>query len=82
MKMSVILCTIYILFNSCIPEKSNKTTWSNFLKTLGTSSSIKCSDLNGDGTLDIVIGAGANELVASDSCVVALDGKKWKSIVG
>lgn len=64
-----------MLCASCAPEKANKVNWRNFLKTLGTSSSIKCTDLNDDGILDIVLGAGVNELVASDSCVVALNGK-------
>ncbi len=80
MKRSYIFCSICIIFlsTSCALEKGNQVKWSNFLKTLGTSSSIKCTDLNDDGILDIVLGAGVNELVASDSCVVALNGKNGK----
>lgn len=45
------------------------------MKALGTGSSPQCTDLNNDRTLDIVLGAGENENVASDSSVIAVDGK-------
>lgn len=49
--------------------------WQKSFQTLGTSSSIRCVDLTGDGTLDVVLGAGRVEFQASDSAVLALDGK-------
>lgn len=75
MRLFVIVVSTSLLLIACLSEKSNKVVWNNYLKTLGSSSSPKCADLNGDGILDIVLGAGQNELQASDSCVIALDGK-------
>ena len=64
-------CTA-LLVTACQPEQ--EVVWDTHFKTLGTSSSIRCADLNGDGVLDVVIGAGKNETEPSDSCVLALDG--------
>jgi hypothetical protein len=41
-------------------------------------SSIRTVDLNHDGTLDIIIGAGAKENSHTDSAVIAMDGKNLK----
>jgi len=49
--------------------------WSIFLDGLGTFSSPRAADFNADGILDIVIGSGRQEFVASDSGVIAIDGK-------
>ncbi len=54
------------------------TAWSKYLHGLGTFSSPRAADLNGDGVLDIVIGAGREEFISSDSAVVALDGATGK----
>lgn len=53
---------------------SVKSSWTSNFPTLGTFSSIKCTDLNQDGIKDIVIGAGKNEFEESDSAVVAING--------
>lgn len=52
--------------------------WSIFLDDLGTFSSPRVADLNGDGVSDIVLGAGREEFIASDSAVVALDGRSGR----
>ena len=64
-------CTA-LLLTACQPEQ--KVVWDTYFQTLGSSSSIRCADLSGDGVLDVVIGAGKNETESSDSCVLALDG--------
>jgi outer membrane protein assembly factor BamB len=49
-------------------------TWSTYLDGLGTFSSPRAADFNGDGVLDVVVGAGREEFIPTDSAVVALDG--------
>lgn len=48
--------------------------WSSYLPDLGTFSSPRAADFNQDGVLDLVIGAGRQEFMASDSAVIAIDG--------
>ncbi|MGB3587272.1 MAG: PQQ-binding-like beta-propeller repeat protein [Tunicatimonas sp.] len=48
--------------------------WSVHLPSIGTFSSPRTTDLNGDGVKDIILGAGAAELTPSDSAIIALDG--------
>jgi outer membrane protein assembly factor BamB len=48
--------------------------WSRNYKSLGTLSSPRLADLNGDGILDIVLGAGNVEFKTSDSAIIALNG--------
>jgi outer membrane protein assembly factor BamB len=66
---------ILFIFASCssVPES-----WTVYLNGLGTYSSPRLTDLNNDGTLDIIIGAGVKEGRHSDSSVIALDGKSGK----
>jgi len=51
-----------------------KPMWISEYDNLGTFSSPRVIDLNGDGIKDIVIGAGRQEFSACDSSVIALDG--------
>ncbi|CAN5914194.1 hypothetical protein BH24BAC1_BH24BAC1_25020 [soil metagenome] len=48
--------------------------WTKNLPRLGTLSSPRLANLNGDGILDIVMGAGGVEFSPSDSAIIALDG--------
>jgi outer membrane protein assembly factor BamB len=48
--------------------------WSKQLPGIGTFSSPRVTDLNGDNIGDIILGAGKAELQESDSGVIALDG--------
>ncbi len=48
--------------------------WSKSLPGLGTFSSPRTADLNGDGVQDIILGAGREEFLHCDSAVVAIDG--------
>ncbi|MCJ8164479.1 hypothetical protein MKJ04_06445 [Pontibacter sp. E15-1] len=48
--------------------------WAVHYKGIGTGSSPRMADLNDDGVLDIVLGAGGAENAPSDTAVIALDG--------
>ena len=54
--------------------------WSVSFKGIGTFSSPRIADLNGDGIGDIVFGAGREEFHACDSAVIALDGETGKML--
>ncbi len=49
--------------------------WETHLPTLCSFSSPRAADLNGDGILDIVIGAGNDEFQGADSAVIVFDGE-------
>ena len=49
--------------------------WTKRIPGVGTFSSPRVTDLNGDGTDDIILGAGRLEFEPCDSSVMALDGK-------
>ncbi len=55
-------------------RSSEVNSWSITLPGIGSSSSPRLTDLTGDGVLDIVLGTGRQELHASDTAVIALDG--------
>ena len=55
-------------------QQEVRKTWTQTLPTIGTFSSPRISDLNGDGTGDIILGGGREEFQASDTAVFALDG--------
>ena len=68
-----IYCSVILLLAfGCKPKKGN--TWRTYLKGLESYSSIRTVDLNNDGVLDVVMGAGRRENYSSDSAVIALDG--------
>ncbi len=52
--------------------------WNTSFPLIGSQSSPRTTDLNKDGTLDIVIGAGQNEYQHSEQGVLAVDGKTGK----
>jgi len=47
--------------------------WSTTFPDIGSSSSVRLTDLIGDGVLDVVLGTGRQELQATDTGVVELD---------
>jgi outer membrane protein assembly factor BamB len=61
------------LFLSCKKEKQNKD-WSISIPDISSSSSPRAVDLNEDGILDIVMGAGGDEWSRTKMGVIAIDG--------
>lgn len=63
-------------------KESKHKDWNAPFPLIGTQSSPRCTDLNGDGILDVVIGAGLNEYLNTDYGVLALNGANgtllWK----
>ena len=75
MKSAFALLILTLLFLSAFlfwPEE--RSVWERSFARIGTFSSPRAADLNGDGIRDIVLGAGGNEFEASDTAVIALDG--------
>ena len=70
---SCCLLAIFI-FQHCTRKKTQMV-WENSLPLIGSQSSPRTADLNGDGVLDIVMGAGQNEYQHSDKGILAFDGK-------
>ena len=54
--------------------------WNEDFPVIGSQSSPRTTDLNGDGVLDIVIGAGKNEYQHSEQGIIAMDGKTGKML--
>jgi outer membrane protein assembly factor BamB len=73
---------VFGLFLSPVNSLSAQNTWAKLLPGVGTFSSPRVTDLNGDGIGDIILGAGRQEFQSCDSAVVALNGKNgdllWK----
>lgn len=65
---------ILFLFSAC-NHKKTELVWDKNFPALGSQSSPRTADLNGDGVLDIVIGAGENENQYSNQGILALDGQ-------
>ena len=80
-KFFMVLSIFFILYNFqsgailCAQGK-----WSVSFKGIGTYSSPRITDLNGDGTDDVILGAGREEFKACDSAVIALDGATGKML--
>lgn len=61
-------------------KNQSQLVWTKDLPVIGSQSSPRMADLNNDGILDIVMGAGKNEFQHSDMGVLAFDGK-WGNIL-
>ena len=68
---------LVLLLWSCGKTKS-ELVWTEDISLIGSQSSPRAADLNGDGVLDIVMGAGKNEYQHSTQGVVAFDGVTGK----
>ena len=67
----------FVLFIAigCQSKKNSELMWSTDFPVIGSQSSPRTVDLNGDGVLDIVMGAGKNEFQPSDMGILAINGK-------
>ena len=68
------------LFVGCAQKKNPELVWDINLFKIGSQSSPRTVDLNGDGVLDIVMGAGANEYQRSTKGILAIDGKTGNTL--
>jgi outer membrane protein assembly factor BamB len=83
---ATVTVTIFIgLISACSEKNSKKRSeliWNKNLPVIGSQSSPRTADLNKDGILDIVIGAGKNEFQQTDMGILAFDGRTgdllWK----
>jgi outer membrane protein assembly factor BamB len=73
-ELSFICLVALILLTSC-QQKKTEIVWDKNLPVIGSQSSPRAADLNGDGILDIVVGAGKNEYQHSEQGILAFDGK-------
>ncbi len=73
----VMFIIFFVILSACTQtpsKKQSKLIWNKDLPMIGSQSSPRTADLNKDGTLDIVIGAGKNEFQESDMGILAFDG--------
>jgi outer membrane protein assembly factor BamB len=73
-KFTYLIVFLSFLCISCGKERKASVVWEKSIPTIGSQSSPLASDLNGDGILDIVIGAGQDEYQKSTQGVLAIDG--------
>src|SRR4051812_43167323 len=80
--LPVLLCSIIMGCSGSTSKKQSKLVWYKDFPVIGSQSSPRTTDLNKDGVMDIVIGAGKNEFQQSDMGILAFDGKSgnllWK----
>jgi outer membrane protein assembly factor BamB len=75
---------LFVFLSSCSlnSKKQSKIVWTKNYPVIGSQSSPRTEDINKDGTLDVIMGAGKNEFQESDMGIVAFDGKTgdliWK----
>ena len=74
--LNVIFLTLIISFCNISAQQS----WAKVLPGIGSFSSPRVTDLNGDAVGDVILGAGREEFKSCDSAVVALDGKTGKML--
>lgn len=75
-----LLLVLLIMFTKLSPDLFAQNSWSVKYPGIGTFSSPRVTDFNGDGIGDIVFGAGREEFQACDSAVIALDGRTGKML--
>ncbi len=77
---SVWTCILIIGFGCFMEVVTAQQPWSIPINGVGTFSSPRVTDLNMDGTDDIILGAGREEFLACDSAVMAINGKNGKML--
>lgn len=74
------LCLLLLITGSCQRKREPAVVWVRDLPVIGSQSSPRATDLNGDGVLDIVIGAGRNEYQKSKQGILAFDGASGQTL--
>ena len=74
-----LLAIVFLSSCSMNSKKKSELIWSKNYPVIGSQSSPRTEDINKDGTLDIVMGAGKNEFQQSDMGILAFDGKSGNS---
>jgi outer membrane protein assembly factor BamB len=76
-KQGTVLSLIFsiALLSNAYGQDPHLKTWERRFKDVGIFSSPRVTDLNGDGTADVIIGVGREEFHACDSAIIALNGK-------
>jgi outer membrane protein assembly factor BamB len=73
---------VFFLILIVVLNASAQNSWTMVLPNVGTFSSPRTADLNGDGIKDIILGAGRLEFQSCDTAMLALDGRDghllWK----
>ena len=73
--------SISAAFGYCLRKKQSELVWNQSFFRIGSQSSPRTTDLNQDGTLDIVMGAaGGGEMLPTDQGVLAIDGNSGELI--
>lgn len=75
LKLFFLSLILFLFAGSCAEKRKSELLWDINLFRIGSQSSPRTVDLNGDGVLDIVMGAGANEYQKSRQGILAIDGK-------
>ena len=70
----IALPAFLIIFGNCSTKKT-EISWDQNFPVIGSQSSPRTADLNQDGVLDIIMGAGKNEYQECDQGILAIDGK-------
>lgn len=71
----ILLACLLLVTLGCSRKKEAALVWDVKLFRIGSQSSPRTVDLNGDGVLDIVMGAGLNEYQKSNQGIIALNGE-------
>lgn len=66
---------VAVVIFGCQRRTKSELIWDKNFPRIGSQSSPRAADLNKDGVLDIILGAGQNEYQASAQGVIALDGR-------
>ncbi len=75
---TVLSCICLLIVLGSCGKRRSEVVWNEDLPVIGSQSSPRAVDLNDDGVLDIVMGAGKNEYQQSEQGILAFDGKTGK----